>query len=154
MSITGSFTGSFKGDGSQLTGVGGDPFPYTGSAIISGSLIITGSLNVSNTITAGCIIETSAFRYKDNILSLSSSLDKVKQLKPVTFDWKHSGKNDIGFIAEEVNEILPNLIQYNGEGEVEGMNYSKITSLLVAAIQEQQAQINELQTKINKLDIN
>ena len=100
-------------------------------------------------------------RCKDNIHPISSPLDKVKQLKPVTFDWKHSGKNDIGFIAEEVNEVLPNLIHYNEEGEIEGMNYSKITSLLVAAIQEQQSQIkeqqvqiNELQTKINKLDIN
>lgn len=46
---TGSFSGSFRGDGSGLTGVGGDSFPYTGSAIVSGSLIITGSLRVNAT---------------------------------------------------------------------------------------------------------
>jgi hypothetical protein len=105
----------------------------------------------TNLLSAGCFVETSALRCKDNIHPISSPLDKVKQLKPVTFDWKHSGKNDIGFIAEEVKEVLPNLIHYNEEGEVEGMNYSKVTSLLVAAIQEQQEQINELKQEINNL---
>jgi hypothetical protein len=105
----------------------------------------------TNLLSAGCFVETSALRCKDNIHPISFPLDKVKQLKPVTFDWKHSGKNDIGFIAEEVKEVLPNLIHYNEEGEVEGMNYSKVTSLLVAAIQEQQEQINELKQEINNL---
>ena len=41
--LSGSFSGSFQGDGSQLTGVGGDPFPFTGDAQITGSLIISGS---------------------------------------------------------------------------------------------------------------
>jgi len=43
--VTGSFTGSFVGDGSNLTGIETDPFPYTGSAVISGSLTLTGSFN-------------------------------------------------------------------------------------------------------------
>jgi hypothetical protein len=49
-SISGSFSGSFFGDGSGLTGVGGDPFPYTGSAIVSGSLQVTGSIYTDSTI--------------------------------------------------------------------------------------------------------
>jgi hypothetical protein len=48
--ISGSFSGSFFGDGSGLTGVGGDPFPYTGSAIVSGSLQVTGSIYTDSTI--------------------------------------------------------------------------------------------------------
>jgi hypothetical protein len=48
--ISGSFSGSFQGDGSGLTGVGGDPFPYTGSAIVSGSLQVTGSIYTDSTI--------------------------------------------------------------------------------------------------------
>ena len=108
----------------------------------------------TNLLSAGCFIETSALRCKSNIQPINSPLDKVKQLKPITFDWKNTGKNDIGFIAEEVKDILPNLIHYNEEGEVEGMNYSKITSLLVAAIQEQQEQINELKQEINNLKNN
>jgi len=48
---TGSFTGSFKGDGSQLSGLSAG-FPFTGSARITGSLIVTGSTNISSTFTA------------------------------------------------------------------------------------------------------
>lgn len=50
LEISGSFSGSFQGDGSGLTGVGGDPFPYTGSAIVSGSLQVTGSIYTDSTI--------------------------------------------------------------------------------------------------------
>jgi hypothetical protein len=105
----------------------------------------------SNLLSAGCFVETSTLRCKSNIQVLSSPLEKIKQLKPVTFDWKNTGKNDIGFIAEEVKEVLPNLIHYNERGEIEGMNYSKITSLLVASIQEQQKQIDKLKEEIEEI---
>ena len=65
-SYTGSFTGSFIGDGSGLTGVGGNSFPYTGSAIISGSLTVTGSLNVSG---------SSAFFNNFNTLEITGSIE-------------------------------------------------------------------------------
>jgi len=76
------------------------------------------------------------------------------QLQPVEFDWKANNKHDIGFVADSVKDIYPNLVSINAENEVEGMSYSKLVSALVKSIQEQQAQINELQNKINKLDIN
>ncbi len=76
------------------------------------------------------------------------------QLQPVEFDWKSNKKHDIGFVADSVKEVYPNLVSTNAQGEVEGMNYSKLVSALVKSIQEQQFQINELQTKINKLNIN
>ena len=56
---TGSFTGSFVGDGSGLTGVGGDSFPYTGSAIISGSLSVYGSFGFIDTAGQYSIRQTS-----------------------------------------------------------------------------------------------
>jgi hypothetical protein len=60
-------------------------------------------------------------------------------------------KHDIGFIAESVRDVYPNLVSINREGEVEGMNYSKLVSALVKSIQEQQEQINKLSEEINKL---
>ncbi len=104
--------------------------------------------------TVSCLIETSAERYKSNIQPLGSQLSKVMQLQPVEFDWKSNKKHDIGFVADSVKEVYPNLVSTNAQGEVEGMNYSKLVSALVKSIQEQQFQINELQTKINKLNIN
>ena len=85
---------------------------------------------------------------------MESQLSKVMQLQPVEFDWKSNNKHDIGFVAESVRDVYPNLISTNREGEVEGMNYTKLVSALVKSIQEQQEQINDLQEKINKINNN
>jgi hypothetical protein len=106
---------------------------------------------VSGTTTVSCLIETSAQRYKDNIEPMGSQLSNVMRLQPVEFDWKMNKKHDIGFIAESVRDVYPNLISTNREGEVEGMNYTKLVSALVKSIQEQQEQINKLSEEINKL---
>jgi hypothetical protein len=82
---------------------------------------------------------------------MDSQLSKVMQLRPVEFDWKSNQKHDIGFVAESVNEIYPNLISTNESGEIEGMNYSKLVSALVKGMQEQQEQINSLYVEIDKL---
>jgi hypothetical protein len=107
--------------------------------------------STSGTTTVSCLIETSAQRYKDNIEPMGSQLSNVMRLQPVEFDWKMNKKHDIGFIAESVRDVYPNLISTNREGEVEGMNYTKLVSALVKSIQEQQDQINNLSEEINKL---
>ncbi len=50
------------------------------------------------------------------------SVSKVMQLQPVEFDWKSNKKHDIGFVADSVKEVYPNLVSTNAQGEVEGMN--------------------------------
>ena len=82
---------------------------------------------------------------------MGSQLSNVMRLEPVEFDWKMNKKHDIGFIAESVRDVYPNLISTNKLGEVEGMNYTKLVSALVKSIQEQQDQINNLSEEINKL---
>ena len=98
--------------------------------------------------TVSCLIETSAERYKDNIQPMGSQLNKVMQLQPVEFDWKSNRKHDIGFVADSVKNIYPNLVSEK-DGQVEGMNYSKLVSALVKSIQEQQTQIDELKTRLD-----
>ncbi len=98
--------------------------------------------------TVSCLIETSAERYKDNIQPMGSQLNKVMQLQPVEFDWKLNKKHDIGFVADSVKNVYPNLVSEK-DGQVEGMNYSKLVSALVKSIQEQQTQINELKTRLD-----
>ena len=98
--------------------------------------------------TVSCLIETSAARYKDNIQPMGSQLNKVMQLQPVEFDWKSNKKHDIGFVADSVKNVYPNLVSEK-EGQVEGMNYSKLVSALVKSIQEQQTQIDELKTRLD-----
>jgi len=90
----------------------------------------------------GTIVETSAREYKDNIVSLETELPSVMKLNPVTYSWK--GKEDInyGFIADEVGEIYPDLLNETQSG----IQYSKMVSVLTKAIQE----LNELVEKQDK----
>ena len=87
--------------------------------------------------------------------TLNNSLDKVLKLRGVSYDWKKETKeyemvglrNDIGFIANEVMEVVPELVR-----ETDGvlsLRDKGIVALLVEAIKEQQKQIEELRDIIN-----
>ena len=97
-------------------------------------------------VSFASITETSAERYKENIQTLE--FNPILNLRPVTFNWKETGDSDFGLIAEEVNVHLPELVKKNKEGVVEGIKYSKLTSLLIDVIQKQQTQIESLQGEI------
>ena len=164
-SMTGSYTGSFTGSGAQIVGVisssfaetasfalnagggggSGDGFPFSGSAEITGSLAVTGALFATS------VTETSALRYKENVTSLDS-IDSLYKLRPVSFDWKDTGIRDIGLIAEEVNQHVPELVHLDENGGADGIKYSKLTSLLIKAVQDQQKQIIDLNSRLDNLD--
>jgi hypothetical protein len=80
---------------------------------------------------------TSSRRWKSNIEPISDPLTKLAQLRGVYYDWdeEHGGHHDLGMIAEEVGEVLPEIVQYEGNGvDAIGMDYSKMTPLLVEAV--------------------
>jgi hypothetical protein len=94
----------------------------------------------------------SDYRLKENIEPMTNGLDRVKQLNPVKFEWKQTGLKSEGFIAHEVDEIYSDCVNGEKDGErMQTMDYGKITPLLVKAIQEQQEQIEALQSEINEL---
>jgi hypothetical protein len=88
---------------------------------------------------------SSSLCYKNHIADLTLGLDVIAQLRPVTFDWKDSGQADLGFVAEDVNQVTPLLTTLNAQGQIEGVKYDRITAVLVKGMQEQQAQIVKLQ---------
>jgi hypothetical protein len=141
MTISGSFSGSYQGDGSQLTGL--SPFPFTGSAGISGSLTVNG------TVTATTIVETSSETLKENIANLQDSLQNILNLRPVTFNRIGSDRPEVGFIAEEVNQIYPQTVVYNDSGQISGIEYSRLTAPLVKAVQELTQIVHILNEKVN-----
>jgi hypothetical protein len=70
----------------------------------------------------------------------------------VTFDWKTNIiKNDIGMIAEEVNEILPTIVQKDNTGQVQGLDYSRIVAVLTAAVQELSAELKDVKAQLAEL---
>ncbi|MDO8658858.1 MAG: site-specific integrase [Candidatus Levybacteria bacterium] len=92
----------------------------------------------------------SDIRLKENIKALSGSLEKVLALSGVSFNWKKTGIASIGFIAQEVEKIAPELVSTGNDG-YKSLDYSKITPLLTQAIKEQQAQITSLVEKTQNL---
>jgi len=104
----------------------------------------------TGTTTSTTFVESSALRYKEDIQPLNPQLDKVMQLKPVSYTWSPTQDQHIGLVAEEVNKLYPEFIGHNQKGEVEGIQYSKMVSILIQSIQEQQEQINELKNIIKE----
>jgi hypothetical protein len=102
-------------------------------------------------IVSGTLTEISMRETKTNIEPIENILPSVLQMQGVKFDWKDGahGKNNYGFIAEDVDEILPNLVSHDSAGKAQGIQYSKMTAVLLEAIKEQQVQIDELKSKIN-----
>jgi hypothetical protein len=88
-------------------------------------------------------------RIKENINYIESGLDKVLSLKPATFDYIDGVKNNIGWIAQDVQEVIPQAVNVISEDNDQlTLKSDFIVPYLVKAIQEQQAQIEELSNKI------
>ena len=116
--------------------------------INNSSVYTIAGLTVNWTARANSFLYTSDERYKENISTITDSIDKVSSLRWVDFDWKESGKKDIWFIAQEVEQVLPELV-YTNENWYKSVQYWNIVWLLVEAIKEQQKQIDLLEKKLN-----
>ena len=96
-------------------------------------------------------------RLKENIEEIPYGLDEVLKLRPVEFDWKEKrdGVHDIGVIAQEIEKIIPVVVKsgknLKEETSFKTVDYSKLTAVLIKAIQEQNKKIDKLQEDIEKL---
>jgi hypothetical protein len=97
---------------------------------------------------SGTITETSSLRYKENVETIKYGLDKVLQMRGVTYNKKDNGVKEVGVIAEEIYEVLPEVVLKNEEGEIDSVSYGKITAVLIEAIKDLKKEIEEL--KANK----
>ncbi|MBK7816768.1 MAG: tail fiber domain-containing protein [Sphingobacteriaceae bacterium] len=132
--------------------------PQNGGFISFGYPVPTtsgGLLNVDgNTYTSGIFI-TSDVTLKNTITTLPNSLNKIKNLRPVTFKWntvKDSLMNGIhaGFIAQEVDTVIPQVVRTNASG-IKSVSYEEIIPYLVSAMQAQQQQIKQMDSLITAL---
>jgi hypothetical protein len=96
---------------------------------------------------------SSSFRYKTAVQSFTGGLSIVRRLRPITFNWKDGGMLDVGFGAEEVARVEPLLTTRNEQGQIEGVKYAQITTVLVNAVNEQQTQIDQQQRKNKELEL-
>ena len=131
----------------------GDVLIQTGALGVGVSPNATdGRIDASNDIVA---FSTSDRRLKENITPIANALEKVRSLTGVEFDWKEETKSvhgyeghDVGVIAQDVQAVLPEAVRTNDSGYL-SVRYEKMIALLVEAMKEQQAQIDELKAQIN-----
>ena len=89
---------------------------------------------------------------KTNIEAMLDGLDLVGKFKPVTYQWVKDASNpnpEYGFIAQDVQKPFPTLVKENSDTGVLSVDYMKITSILVAAVQELSAEVKSLKTQLN-----
>lgn len=127
-------------------------------------LHVNGTIRYTNRPAAGTITaigfdangdlrsSSSSLRYKHDVEELEKGLNEVMQLRPVSFKFNGEARTNMGFIAEEVDELgLSDVMLYNEEKQPEGVIYANMVALLTKAIQEQQAQIEDLKNEVNLL---
>jgi hypothetical protein len=96
-------------------------------------VLVTGDLN-----------STSDARLKENVEPIANALSDIAQLEGVSFDWKDTGTRGHGFIAQQVEPILPDVVQTDDETGMKSINYVGMIGHLVEAIKELKAEIEEL----------
>jgi hypothetical protein len=103
----------------------------------------TGQLN------ATILNSLSDVNHKTNIVPITEATTTIQKLNGVEFEWKDTGNKSAGVIAQELEKILPHLVDTSADG-LKSVNYSGITGYLIEAIKEQQKQIDELKKYLTK----
>ena len=106
-----------------------------------------------NAILAGTLTQSSDFRLKKNIEPINSVLNKINQIRGVYFNWKdenHNQKKQIGFIAQEIEKVFPELIETDTRG-FKSVAYANMSAVLVEALKEQNLKIQNLERELSEI---
>lgn len=127
---------------------------YIGNALpitTDGTNITVYDGSANGAINASDFLYTSDSRLKENIAPLADSLVKINSLQGVSFDWKQGGEANIGFIAQDVEKVVPELVVTSPETGLKAVKYGNMVALLVEAVKAQQLQIEALQNQVAEL---
>jgi hypothetical protein len=137
----------------QLTSTGQLAFFTTGTPAFRVDLP-NNSANAVGRIRAAGISFWSSMRWKEDIRPIPNALEKALALRGVNFRWKpeYGGGEDIGFIMEEVDRVVPEVVQRDERtGELLGMDYARLTALLVEALKEEHRRNEALRAEVAEL---
>ena len=114
-----------------------------------------GRIDATNDVVA---FSSSDIRFKENIVPIENALDKISKISGNTYDWKAENKiehgyegNDVGVIAQEIEAVLPQLVQTRENG-FKAVKYDKLVALLIEGIKEQQTQIEKLRMDLDNYE--
>jgi hypothetical protein len=124
-----------------------------GDVYVSGNIGVgttnpTYSLHVIGSASATSFTSLSDKNKKKNIIPIENALSIIKQLQGVRYNWIENDIPSIGVIAQEIEKVLPEVVNTSSDG-TKSVSYGNIIGLLIEAIKEQQTRIEELEKKIN-----
>ena len=126
-------------------------FRNSSSGADVGAIVVNTSSTSYNT--------TSDYRLKEAVQPMTGALAKIAALNPVTYKWKADGSDGEGFIAHELQEVVPecvsgekDAVDADGNPQYQGIDTSFLVATLTAAIQEQQAIITALTARVEALE--
>lgn len=120
---------------------------------INPSNILTIQQNSTTDPIADAWTTYSSRRWKTEIATLDHALEKIEELRGVSFAWREDGKRDIGLIAEEVGAVFPEIVTYEANGvDARGVDYARLVAVLIQGVKEQQQQITSQQQRIDALE--
>ena len=125
-------TGFFSPGSGQFTVVS------SGSSVLN---VNASGIRVTGIATATDFDALSDENYKENVITVNDALNKVEQLRGVSFDWKENGRSSYGVIAQELQKVLPELVHGDNPKTV---NYNGIIGVLIEAIKELKKEVEEL----------
>jgi hypothetical protein len=117
-----------------------------GSTLPTSKLTITGDVSISGVTTSKDFNSSSDITLKKDIIKIENPLATVEQLRGVKFTWKSNEKKSIGVIAQELEEVLPELVS---QTDVKSVNYNGLIGVLIEAVKELSAEVKELKAQLN-----
>lgn len=167
---------SGSGGGTLTIGQSGETLALMPNAVGVGTttpwrtLSVVGTVGLSSSLTSGTTgnylcIDTSTFevtsgttcsasseRFKEHIVDLAYGLDEIKALRPVTFSYRKEynpdGSTRLGLIAEEVHDVIPEVVNRDKEGRIESVSYDNLIALLIKGIQEIAARLDAVEAQL------
>lgn len=116
----------------------------------SHGITLPDSSSTSGQVKANAFVTYSSIRFKKDVQKLENAMDIINKLEGVSYKWKDTEKQDYGFIAEDVNRVLPEIVEWDEDQDhATSMDYMKIVSFLVEAVKFQHKKLNELTEKIS-----
>ena len=119
--------------------------------VVGGSERLEVKNSSPHVLVSGDLNSTSDERLKKNIKPIDNALGDICQLEGVTFDWKDTGTQGQGFIAQQVEPIIPDVVNTDEDTGMKSINYVGLIGHLVEAIKEQQTQIDDLKAEIQSI---
>lgn len=150
-------TGVSNGEGAGNLLIGHGTIPGSQTSVMTlisstgnvgiGTVTPTQRLTVAGNVLANNVAVPSSGRFKHNVAPMTDALEKLLKLEGVSFDWnpdfakdRPGREHDIGFVAEDVAKVFPEVVFFDAEGKVTGMDYSRLTAVAIQAIKQQQLQ--------------